>query len=361
MKNRFKIALVAITAVAAMAAIGVPGASAATADTVQMSGMVYTFNHTGQRLNDATILVDEIPSLSVPSNADGTYDITVPDNRNITLYAEAPGHHTIYLQTFHTSGEDLLNVNFQIPATAEYDLLTALLDVPLDASGNPKQCAIVSTFSTYDVRDLDFNGFTGYGAHGVAGGTASATPALTPAIYFNELVIPDPLQLSSSSDGGVAWVKIPPGYYRVSADHPTKHFGSFLAHCENGRAINANPTWGLYQLHTNETTNPAALAPIPDTVLSAKLKSAKVVRTGHKRFLKLKVKADERVSVKTRLFKGAKKVAARRNDYPFGPASRSISIRVSERVKAGPARLTVEFQDAAGNQRTIKRRLNIPN
>ena len=72
--------------------------------------------------------------------------------------------------------------------------LAALLDVPLDEDGELRQCGIVSTFSTRNVRDLTFGGFTAYGAHGVAGATAFATPALPAPVYFNEDVIPDPTQ-----------------------------------------------------------------------------------------------------------------------------------------------------------------------
>ena len=187
-------------------------------------------------------------SYAPPSGATDSYDLVVPDRRKVTPYITAPGYHTIYLQTFRTAGEDLARVNFQTPRESIYRALAALLDVPLDEDGELRQCGIVSTFSTRDVRDLSFGGFTGYGAHGVAGATAFATPALPAPVYFNEDVIPDPMQELSSVDGGVVWTRVPTGVYRIRARHPGTRFASFVATCRPGRVVNANPPWGLHEL-----------------------------------------------------------------------------------------------------------------
>ena len=98
------------------------------------------------------------------------------------------------------------------------------------------------------MRTLSFNGFVRYGAHGVAGATASATPALPSPFYFNEQVIPDPAQRRSSKDGGVIWTRVRSGRYVVRAKHPSRRFASFVATCKPGRIVNANPPWGLHEL-----------------------------------------------------------------------------------------------------------------
>ena len=90
--------------------------------------------------------------------------------------------------------------------------------------------------------------FTGYGAHGVAGATAFATPALAAPIYFNRQVVPDPAQRRSSVDGGVIWPRVPTGVYTIRARHRSTRFASFVATCAPGRVVNANPPWGLHQL-----------------------------------------------------------------------------------------------------------------
>ena len=224
------------------------GAAASEARPVHIRGTAYEFNNAKVRLDGATIRVAERPGLRATVRRDGSYDLVVPDRAKVTPYITAAGYHTIYLQTFRTAGENLARVNFQTPRESIYRALAALLEVPLDEDGELRQCGIVSTFSTRNVRDLSFGGFTAYGAHGVAGATASATPALPAAVYFNEDVIPDPLQEMSSIDGGVVWTRVPTGVYRIRARHPSTRFASFVATCRPGRVVNANPPWGLHEL-----------------------------------------------------------------------------------------------------------------
>ena len=220
----------------------------ADAKRVHIRGTAYEFNNTDLRLRGATIRVAEQPRLHATTKPDGSYDLAVPDHTTVTPYISAAGHHSIYLQTFRTAGEDLARVNFQTPTEEVYRALAALLAVPLDPDGELRDCAIVSTFSTRNVRDLSFRAFTAYGAHGVAGATAFATPALPAPVYFNENVLPDPAQERSSIDGGVLWTRVPAGSYRIRARHPSTRFASFVATCAPGRVVNANPPWGLHEL-----------------------------------------------------------------------------------------------------------------
>ena len=238
--------LAAITPILALA-VAATSAQAA-AGTVHIRGTAYEFNSVHTLLSGATIKVAEYPALSATAASDGTYDLAVPDKAKVTPYIVAAGHHTIYLQTFTTNGVDLKHVNFQTPSDGVAAALTSLLGVPHDADGYPTQCVVVSTFNTKNVRDVDFDDFTGYGAHGVAGATASTSPALPAPTYFNEHVIPDPLQKLSSKDGGVIWTEVPTGTYTVSATSPTTRFASFVATCKPGRIVNANPPWGLHEL-----------------------------------------------------------------------------------------------------------------
>lgn len=225
------------------AALAVP-ATASAAKTVHLRGTAYEFNKVEVKLAGAQIRVAEDPRLGATVGQDGTYDLKVPDGKRVTPYINAAGHHTIHLQTFTTDGQDLDNVNFQTPSDAIYGALAALLSVPLGAGGDPVGCAIVSTFSTRDVRGVAFEEFTGYGAHGVAGATATIKPALPAGpVYFNKDVIPDRSQPTSSKDGGVIWPVVPAGTYTISA----RGFAPFTAACAPGRIVNANPPWGLHQ------------------------------------------------------------------------------------------------------------------
>ncbi len=234
----------------ALAAAALPSAAGAAGRSVHITGTAYEFNNVKVRLGGATIKVAEIPSASATVKADGSYDLTVPDRRSVTPYIVAAGYHTVYLQTFRTDGENLEHVNFQTPTDAVAMALAAIVGVPFGPDNYPEQCVIVSTFSTRNVRGLgvSFDDFTAYGAHGVAGATASASPALPAPVYFNDKVVPDRSQKSSSIDGGVIWTGVPAGVYTVRASKPGTRFASFTATCKNGRIINANPPWGLHEL-----------------------------------------------------------------------------------------------------------------
>ena len=236
------------TASLALALALVTGPAGARAGKVHIRGTAYEFNNTDVLLGGATIRIAEYPRLHATVRSNGRYDLAVPDHATVTPYIVAAGHHTIYLQTFRTDGEDLERVNFQTPTDTVYRALAALLAVPLGPNGELRQCAIVSTFSTRNVRDLSYREFTAYGAHGIGNATAFGRPRLPAAVYFNKDVIPDPAQRRSSIDGGVVWTGVPAGVYRIRARHPSTRFASFVATCRPGRVVNANPPWGLHEL-----------------------------------------------------------------------------------------------------------------
>jgi hypothetical protein len=244
---------------AAILSLALPAVACA-GSRVRLRGTAYEFNNTRVLLGGATIRIAEFPRLKATVRPDGTYDLAVPDRARVTPYIKAAGHHTIYLQTFTTAGENLSNVNFQTPSDPIYEALARLLNVPVDAAGNPKRCAIVSTFSTGNVRDLDYAGLIAYGAHGVPGATATASPALPPPTYFNAQVIPDPAQQLSSEDGGVLWIGVPAGVYTIRAHKAGTRFASFVATCRPGRIVNANPPWGLHELGLRNPTRLRATA-----------------------------------------------------------------------------------------------------
>ena len=233
---------------ATVAAFAAQGAEARS--TVTMSGTAYEFNKVSVRLVGAQVRIAEYPKLkTVVRNADGSYSLKVPARaKAITPYITFPGYSQIHLQTFSTSGKNLKNVNFQTPTIDIASALGLLLNIPISKAGQPAKCVIVSTFSTSNVHNLDFNGFIGYGAHGILGATASTSPKLPGPTYFNDNVIPDPSKTESSKDGGVIWTNVPNGAYTVKASKPGNRFASFKATCRPGRIVNANPPWGLYQL-----------------------------------------------------------------------------------------------------------------
>ena len=222
--------------------------------------------------------------------------------------------------------------------------------MPRDANNELVNCAVVSTFSTINVRDLGFNDFVAYGAHGVAGATASASPALPNPVYFNESVIPDASRTESSIDGGVVWPVVPAGVYRFTAQHPSTRFAPFRATCEPGRVVNANPPQGFYELRPGEKV---------DSSVAASLASVHFDLSGSEALLKTRVKAREYVAVSGILRRG-KKARAKRRTKGYAPGKRTLAFPIGQSLagKAITVKLTVE--DGQGNVKTLTKKLKVP-
>ena len=114
---------------------------------IHVRGTVYTFDDQTP-IAGATVRVAELPCVSAQTGPDGAYDLLVSDGTSFTPYADAVGHHRIYLQTYVSQGKDLERVNFQMPSDTAYNLLALVLSVPRDANNELLDCAVVSTVST---------------------------------------------------------------------------------------------------------------------------------------------------------------------------------------------------------------------
>jgi hypothetical protein len=316
---------------------------------IHVSGVVYTFDNQVPIVG-ATVRVAEVPGASATSGPGGRYDMVVPDGTRFTPYADAAGHHRIYLQSFVSQGHDINRVNFQIPTEGTYDLLGDLLSVPRDANNELVDCGVVSTFSTADVRNMTHDEFVAYGAHGVAGATASATPALPKPVYFNAAVLPDVNRTESSEDGGVIWPVVKPGVYRFEASHPTRRFASFQATCAPGRVVNANPTRGFFELLPGEEL---------DRTVRAKLAKTRFDLSGRKPLLRVRVQAGEYTAVTVGLLTG-KKMRAKRSTRGYAPGKRSVKVLLPGALSDRRVVAQISIEDGEGNVKTVRRRLQAP-
>ena len=231
---------------------------------VTISGNAYAFVFDGNtdRLEGATVGIAEIPELTATAGPNGAYSLEVPDDTTVTPFAVADGYYPTHVQTFHTRGGNLEQVNFQMPRLDIYRALAAVAGAEVDPdTGSLAHSAIVSTFFELAGRNLpDFDTFHDFRPHGVAGSTASLTPPTGDPVYFNADVIPDRDLEASSRDGGVLWTDLPAGVYRVDGHNPASGHAGFIATCEAGRLVNANPPWGLYELAGGEAPDPATTA-----------------------------------------------------------------------------------------------------
>lgn len=340
----------AIAALGGALLVAPPAAPAA--DTVTISGRAYTFNHMSDYIEGAAIKVRELPGISAITDANGDYELEVPDDSNVTPYIDPPaGWNEIDLQTFHTRGEDIENANFQTPADAEYNALAAILGVAIDENGRPQECVVVTTVSARNVRGVDYETFHERTPHGVAGATAEALPFLDGPIYFNEFVIPDRSETESSEDGGIIWETVPAGTYRFVAEHPTTRFAPFLATCAPGRIVNANPPWGMYELSPGEQPLGASIVAASVTGLSAD--------SGRRgRRVLAEIESGEATRVNAVLRKGGKRVGHARVD--IGTGTKTVKVPVRRKAGKGKATLSVRLRDAAGDRVSDDRRVRLP-
>ena len=319
-----------------------------------ISGRAYAFNHSDTGLAGAVIRVRELPGLSAVADAAGDYVLRVPDDTDVTPYIEPPpGYHEIDLQTFHTRGEPIRNANFQTPGDAEYNGLAALLSVPLGPDGRPEQCVIVTTASARDVRGVDFATFQARTPHGVAGATARTEPPLPGPIYFNENVIPDRSQTATSGDGGIIWTGVPAGAYRVITESPSSNFASFLATCEPGRIVNANPPWGAYEHSPGEKPLGAGV------VAGSVPRLGRATKAGH-RLVIIVFRTAESLGAKVKLRQDGRRVSPVVTRRGLRVGSDKIPLRVSNSANAGRAKLSVKLSDRAGDAITDRIAVRLP-
>ena len=210
----------------------------------------------------------------------------------------------------------------------------------------------MTTASARNVRDVDYQTFWDRTPHGVAGATSVEFPELAGPTYFNEYVIPDPSESSTSEDGGIIWTGVPAGTYRIATLSPTTRFASFLATCEPGRIVNANPPWGAYELSAGE--KPLGAGSAVADVGEPKLRT----RANGSRRLRVSVDAGERLTRRAVLKDRAGKTLGRVRGSEIGAGKRTISFRLPSDA-SGRATLTILFRDAAGGKAKVTRRARL--
>jgi hypothetical protein len=357
MSSTIRRILVASVAAAALA-LGL-AATAQAAGTVTISGNAYAFIFAGNeaRLEGATIGIEEIPGLTTTAGPNGAYAIAVPDDMTVTPYAEIDGYYPTHVQTFHTSGQDLRQVNFQMPAMNIYNLLAGAVDAETEPDGSLSECGVVSTFFQKEGRSFgSFDDFHAFRPHGVEGSTATLAPASGTQFYFNDDVLPDPNQTSSSRDGGVLWVNVDNGVHEVTAQSDSTRHSSFVATCAPGRLVNANPPWGVYELAGNENINPAVLR---DTEVHVRLSGAGIRMRGtpSRPTLRLWINGSEPVEMVTRLSQGS---FAFRREARLPAGRRYLQYALPRKFRRGRAQLQVSLVDPSGNKRNTALGLSVP-
>jgi hypothetical protein len=170
-------------------------------------------------------------------------------------------------------------------------------------------------------------------------------------VYFNESVIPDRSRTETSGDGGIIWTEVPAGTYRGIATSPSTRFASFLATCEPGRIVNANPPWGAYELTGKEK-------PLGAGIVAASLESVHNRSSRGDRTVVAKIATGELVKAKLTLGQRGNTISRLVTNLQAG--RENVALTVPARNEGGSAKLTVELRDEAGDSVTEKAKLKLP-
>lgn len=250
---------------AAAGAAGEAGAGGTTAaNTASIEGDVLAFltEVPGPRVAGAKVSVLEHPEKSVVTGADAHFRFDdLPVGEDVTLVVEHPDFQTTTTATYTMPAGGIHPFSVQIVSTDLFNALSGVMPQPTELD---KYCAIATTVARFGgslyVRLRQ-------GMPGVTAVLSPSVPAESGPIYFNESVIPDAKQPSTSIDGGVLYYRVPPGDYTMTGQKDGIVFNTVRFHCTAGAIVNAGPPLGL--LANVPTPNYSAGTDRPDDTYSA--------------------------------------------------------------------------------------------
>lgn len=194
----------------------------------------------GARVSGATVTILELPERSVVTGDDAHFrfeDIEV--GSKVTLVVEHPSFKTTQSATVTVGPQGVDPFSVQVVPKTLFAALSNLVPLPVEEETH---CIIASTVAR-----------TGGSLYvhlrqGAAGAKVTLEPAAAAEsgpIYFNEAVLPDPEQPSTSKDGGVLFYRLEPGEYVMSATREDTVFNRVTLNCRAGVIVNAGPPLGL--------------------------------------------------------------------------------------------------------------------
>lgn len=219
---------------------GAAGAAGGTT-TASVEGDVLPFltEVQGARISSAKVSVLEHPELSVVTGNDAHFRLDgLVVGEKVTLVVEHPDYKTTQTSTVIVPPAGIHPFPVQVVSNELFDALAGIVPQPPELD---KYCAIASTVGRFGTS------LYVYARQGVPGADVALSPAV-PAengpLYFNEAVVPDAKQTSTSIDGGVIFYRLPPGEYVMSASKASTVFGSVSFQCRAGFVVNAGPPFG---------------------------------------------------------------------------------------------------------------------
>lgn len=210
--------------------------------TVSVEGDVLEFLNEvyGPRVVGATVTILEHPEKVVTTGVDAHFRFDgLEPGTDLTLVVEHPLFKKTQTATVTLGPGGIDAFAVQIVTINLFDVLSTIVPMPPEFD---RFCAIASTAARMG------GSLYAYHRQGLPGVSVTLDPPLAPEsgpLYFNEMVIPDAEQPSTSIDGGVLFYRIPPGAYTMTATRGDAVFNSVRFQCTAGVIVNAGPPMGL--------------------------------------------------------------------------------------------------------------------
>jgi hypothetical protein len=194
----------------------------------------------GPRVAGAKVSILEHPEMTFVTKSDAHFRFDgLEEGTDVTLVVEHADYETTQTNTVTLGAGGIDPFPIQVVSTSLFNAVAALVPLPVEEKDH---CVIATTAARM--------GGSLYVAlrQGMPGVTVALDPA--PAkesgpLYFNESVVPDPKQPSTTIDGGVLFYRLEPGDYTMSAKKPKTAFGTARFRCRAGIVVNAGPPMGI--------------------------------------------------------------------------------------------------------------------
>lgn len=187
----------------------------------------------------------ELPAFTGITDADGRWEISgLPLGVTVSFALAASDRPQVQTRQFTLNG-DLDDVAFQSPNQTLFDGFAGVLGVTPD----PMRCTIASTVTR---RGFSYRQWP-LSTHGEPYATVTLSPmpagGIDGPVYFNllrgDLIWPDRALNTTTADGGVVFVNVPPGTYVLHAEKAGATIPDITVECRPGVLTNAAPPHGL--------------------------------------------------------------------------------------------------------------------
>lgn len=243
MKGNPTTTLATLLALALATSCGADSTGGGSGRTTSVSGSAFNFGPAGGAVAGGDVTILEQPERATITDESGGFGfdgLAVGSEASFVL--RAAGRPEIQTATFTLGDEPVDGITFQSPD----DTMITLLSILVGAAPRADRCQLAATVTRANPELVAGK------THGEAGATVTIDPLPAEAdgpIYFNlvtwNVIWPDRRLAATTDDGGVLYVNVAPGRYRLTAHKDGVRFREVALTCRAGVVVNAAPPWGL--------------------------------------------------------------------------------------------------------------------